>query len=508
MRIRRKQRTFIALTLTASMLLSMGATALTEIEVERVNRGESLRNIAELEPRVYSTATLDDDFCGKSVLVVMDRSYSRINRVHEASFFGDFAIEEVRDLSIVYNETMLRPDDYRPVPTASNRAQIEHSVAIIAREEAMYAAEAARADANGIDIVEEFSRSEHWQIDRANFRQILQIRLPVDCKENVLRVIRQLEQVDGVMSASPNLFHSPDTTNPNDTHYRNGNQWGLMRVSASGAWNLSVGSTNASFRIGVIDSGIAVHSDLDANVERVMGWDFVNGNNVTTDDPSWHGTNVAGIIGGRGNNGIGITGVCQVARLVPLQVVEGVDLFLTASVAAAIDYARNHRIPILNYSGSGSVSCPTLRRAILDYPGLFVTTAGNSGTNNDVAPRYPANHNLSNMIVVGNSGFNNNDIRCSSSNHSSTRVHLFAPGVGIITTGRSGSFVYEGGTSMAAPLVAGTAALMLTVRPNATTAQLRSHILSSVDARPPLSMLCSTGGRLNTNLAVRSIRSI
>jgi serine protease len=86
-------------------------------------------------------------------------------------------------------------------------------------------------------------------------------------------------------------------------------------------------------------------------------------------------------------------------------------------------------------------------------------------------------------------------------------VHLGAPGVDIVSTTRNGGYAFENGTSMAAPHVAGTAALMLAVNSALTVADLKAGILNNVDPLPSLAGLTVTGGRLNANLAVRSVVS-
>ena len=95
--------------------------------------------------------------------------------------------------------------------------------------------------------------------------------------------------------------------------------WGLFGdngINAKNAWGVTTGSKD--IRVGVIDSGIANHEDLNANVAE--GHDFFNDNTTTSDDELGHGTHVAGTIGAVADNGIGISGVAQDITLVPLQV--------------------------------------------------------------------------------------------------------------------------------------------------------------------------------------------
>jgi subtilisin family serine protease len=251
------------------------------------------------EPKLFSGATIDQDFCGSSVLVVMDKSVSKINKVYDSDFFDGFEIDEIVDLTIVVNESLLVADDYRPLPTESNWA-IDY-VDVGANMELT----------REIRVLEEID-DENWRINRDDFRQILQIKLPVDCKENVLKVIAALESVEGVKSAESSYHMHISAANPNDPYFTNGSQWALTRIRApgsAGAWGITTGSN--SVRVGIVDMGLAVHNsvvsqdDLEANVNRSLGWNFVNNNNVTTRDRNGHGTMTAGIIGAVGNNGRG-----------------------------------------------------------------------------------------------------------------------------------------------------------------------------------------------------------
>jgi subtilisin family serine protease len=230
------------------------------------------------------------------------------------------------------------------------------------------------------------------------------------------------------------------------------------------------------------------------------------------------------VIGAVGNNGIGITGIIQRVALVPLRVyTDWTDVIggLTQNrVISAINFAGSTGIRVLNMSISygGPQNDPhivAMRQAILVYNGVIVVAAGNNTANLDNFNEFPQNFNLHNMITVGASDLNDHryvvpPVCCCAgveigSNFSSTRVHLFAPGVNIRTTTLNNGYSYANATSFAAPFVAGTVALMLSRRPNASIAQLRSTIFNNVDRIPALNGLCSTGGRLNVHRAVQAI---
>jgi len=392
------------------------------------------------EEIIYSYATINDDYDGGSVLVVMDKNTGGINKVHKESFFGNFPKEYVKDLTELT-----------------------------------------------IDIKEAL-------IDEENFRQILQIKLPENSKENALNVIRQLEKINGIKYAGPNYAYYTIATVPNDPDF--GLQWGLTNIKAPEAWDITQGSNNV--RVGIMDTGIASHSDLNANL--VSGWSF---NNSGTEDSHGHGTHIAGIVGAVGNNNEGISGVNWNISLVPLKIANDATSYV-ADAISAINYAKNNNIPILNYSWGGSYNDTTLFNAIKGYSGLFVCAAGNDNQNINTSPVYPASWSWSNIITVGASDIYDN--RAWFSNFSATAVDLFAPGDSIYSTRYLGGYRYGDGTSYAAPFVAGVAALIKS-HTNMHTPQIKAIILNNVTPKSSLNGMCRTKGILNAHQALALTQS-
>ncbi|WP_170179423.1 S8 family peptidase [Solirubrobacter pauli] len=336
---------------------------------------------------------------------------------------------------------------------------------------------------------------------------------------DVEAALAALEADPDVVYAEPDLPASPAT---NDTHW--GLLWGLPRISVADAWTRTTG---AGATVAVVDSGVdTTHPDLagqftgnpgergngretngvddDGNgfVDDWQGWDFVNNDNTVETQAHTHGSHVAGTIAALADNGVGIAGVAPGARILPVKVFGAPGTQASASrIAAAFDYAGNVGAKVVNASLGGLGYSVTVESVIAAHPGtLYVIAAGNDGANAE--SYYPCNAAAANVVCVGAS--DEDDLAASFSNTSATAVDLFAPGVDIAST-VPGGYVYMDGTSMATPHVAGAAALLLGVRPAATTAALKTALLSSVDVRAPLAGLSVTGGRLDAAAATDAV---
>ena len=277
------------------------------------------------------------------------------------------------------------------------------------------------------------------------------------------------------------------------------NQWAIAHIDLDKAWKINTGSNN--IKVGVIDTGIdGDHEDLTDNVDSSLSHSFNSLHQSGLVDISGHGTHVAGIIGASGNNNIGVSGVCWDVDLISLRIPNqsgnNIDETLFDD---AIAYASLNDIPIVNISSYGGIFDSTCYSSILNYSGLIVCCAGNEGLNLDNNfwnyQAYPACYLSSKILSVGNS--DQSDNRAVDSNYGPISVDLFAPGTNIKSTLPNDEYGCESGTSMAAPMVSGVAALLLSIDPTLTTSQLKSAILGGVDLCDNLSNKCLTGGRLN-----------
>ena len=327
-----------------------------------------------------------------------------------------------------------------------------------------------------------------------------------------------------VRLAQPDYEVSINLT-PNDPFFSS--EWGLHNSGQSGgivdadidapeAWDISTGS--GSIIVAVIDTGIDYnHPDLADNlwtnageiagnnlddddngfIDDVHGFNFVANTGNALDDNS-HGTHVAGTIGAVGNNGIGIAGVAFDVQLMAVKFLNSSGSGSTSNAIKSLNYAVAQGAKISNNSWGGGGFNSALSSAINSARAaghIFVAAAGNSGTDNDTTPFYPASYTQDNVVAV--TATSRIDALASFSNYGDSSVDLAAPGLSIYSTLPGGGYGYKSGTSMAAPHVTGALAVVWDVHPDWTYSQVIEEVLGSVDVLPALSGKVATGGRLN-----------
>src|SRR5436190_2885869 len=343
-------------------------------------------------------------------------------------------------------------------------------------------------------------------------------------------LVDALDRDANIEYVEPNYIVHLEAT-PNDPQYWS--LWGLKNtgqvvgsagiagsdIRAESAWNITTGS--ASIVVGGVDSGIDyTHSDLAANVWSNPGGKGnancaagTHGFNALTDtcdpqDDYYHGTHVAGTIGAVGNNGIGVTGVNWTTSIMGLKFIDSNGNGTLAGAIEAIDFAVQAKIDGVNVRVlSNSWGGFPFSKALLDEINkanandiLFVASAGNNSSSNDSFGHYPSSYAAPNVIAVA--ALDNRDNLAYFSNYGLRTVHLGAPGVSVLSTTPGNNYQYLSGTSMAAPHVAGVAALVLAHSPSFTTAQVRSAILDNTDPINSMIGKSVTGGRLNAARAL------
>lgn len=351
--------------------------------------------------------------------------------------------------------------------------------------------------------------------------------------ETVKSAIRRLGHSYGTEYVEPNYIRRAAVV-PNDPDFIN--LWGLQNsgqsvfgyrgqagadINAVQAWDIYSGSK--AIKVAVIDTGIDYnHSDLrenmwdgancrDENNKQAScpfhGWDFVNRDNNPMDDYS-HGTHIAGTIGAKGNNGIGIAGINWNVSLVALKAGNSNNQFYISDIVKAINFATFNNIKIINASFSSSGSSESEKAAIAkfrDAGGLFVAAAGNRGLNVESNPAYPCSYSLDNIICVAATDYF--DRKASFSNYGSVSVDVGAPGDNIYST-LPGSYGIKDGTSMAAPHVAGLAALVWGYKPNLSYDQVKRYILDNGDSLSGLEGRTVTGKRINAYKTLKALGGV
>ncbi len=346
--------------------------------------------------------------------------------------------------------------------------------------------------------------------------------------------------------ASPDFYQDLERfLVPNDTLYSS--QWHLNNtgsqvsdalagadVKAQGAWDLATG---AGVTIAVLDDGIErTHPDLAANIfvnpgevpgnmfdddgngwiDDVNGWSFVtNGPDPSVTVNDQHGTSVAGVAAGRGNNGLGVAGSAWNAKILPVQMFNGSASVSSSGIASAIYYAAGrtanglgtwNAAQVINCSWGGGSPSDTLTNAFTwasntARGGAGVATFVSSGNGYSSTVSYPASLSatLPGLMAVGAS--NQRDLRSEYSNYGSaldfvaSSSDIDAPyTVGITTTDRTGSLGYNsgdytnntvgngfGGTSSASPLAAGVGALVMSFDDSLTAADVKLLLRATAD---------------------------
>ncbi len=259
-------------------------------------------------------------------------------------------------------------------------------------------------------------------------------------------------------------------------------QWALDRINVKQAWTYSQGSSNIV--IAVIDSGVDyTHVDLsDGKVLISNDKDYVNNDSDAQDD-NGHGTHVAGIAAANTNNAQGIAGICPSCPILPIKVLNAGGQGRPEDVANAIVYSTDQGAKIINLSlGSGSCT-DELANAVnyaYNHNVLLVAAAGNAcpvrvalGLES-FEVNFPAK--FERVIAVAATDINDN--RASFSSHGSA-LDISAPGIEIFSTYLNGGYKNLDGTSMAAPMVAGTVGLLLSQNPLLSSAQVQDILQRS-----------------------------
>lgn len=279
------------------------------------------------------------------------------------------------------------------------------------------------------------------------------VKVAVPGGQDIRELIGQLAKEPRLKSPEPNyvanLFQSPDPLYPL--------QWYMAGMGFDRIWSRVKGKSEIA--VAVVDTGVdSRHPDLQGKV--LSGYDFVYGSPHAGDDLG-HGTFVAGIIAADANNGIGIRGLCGMARILPVKVLDRHGWGTYEDVARGIVFAADRGARVINLS-LGGYGASWLLGAAVDYAlskGCVVVAAG--GNDGVARAVYPAA--CSGVIGVGALA---PDGKPWVKSNRGWAIDIFAPGVDIVSTGPEGGYVRASGTSGSAPMVSALAALLLSEHPD------------------------------------------
>ena len=279
-------------------------------------------------------------------------------------------------------------------------------------------------------------------------------------------ILSRLRRDPRIEFAEPDYILSPQII-PDDPSYPQ--EWHLLKIQAPQAWDITTGSTNVI--IAILDTGVdGSHPDLAGRI--VPGWNFYDANSDTS-DPNGHGTAVAGTAVAASDNGLGVAALAWNCMIMPIRVADTNGLATTSTIATALTWAADHgaRVANISFTVSTSATVTSAAQYFQSDGGVVAASAGNNGK---------AYTNADNIYMLTVSATDSSDALASWSNTGSN-IDLAAPGVGIYTTGLGGGYVSGSGTSFSAPVVAGVAALVLSVNPALTGSDVQNILKQNAD---------------------------
>jgi type VII secretion-associated serine protease mycosin len=247
---------------------------------------------------------------------------------------------------------------------------------------------------------------------------------------------------------------------------RRGEQWGHDAVGVETAWNTATGE---GVVVAVVDTGVSAHPDLAGRL--LTGYDFV-GRDTDATDGHGHGTHVAGIVAAVADNEIGVAGAAPGAMILPVRVLDDGGSGSWFTVANGITWAADNGADVINLSLGGTSRSATITQAV-EYARsrgvVVVVSAGNDGDSGTIS--WPgAEPGVIAVAAAASTG------TIASFSSRGDYVDVAAPGQSILSTLYTGDYGFKSGTSMAAPYVAGLAALVIQAHPDWSEARVRQHI--------------------------------
>jgi hypothetical protein len=363
--------------------------------------------------------------------------------------------------------------------------------------------------------------------------------MKINAAQTVEQSVDELRNDPEVEYAEPNwIFEKQDigSPNPNDIFAAGVQAMSACSGSVTAAaiqylqsWNL-LGPNTTIPVVAIIDSGIdrnhsvftqsgalwvnsgeiagnGADDDHNGYVDDVYGWNFINNTNNNMDDEG-HGTHVAGTVLGMSQDIFTSPYPAAKVKIMGLKFLDSTGYGTTSAAISAIYYASNNGAKVLNNSWGGSGYSQALKDAIAysyTKKALFAAAAGNSYSNNNTNPMYPASYDVPNIISVA--ATTNADDKAWFSNFGTSSVHFGSPGTSICSTYPNNTMARMDGTSMATPIVAGIAAMMLHEKPELTGYQVKSLLFDASEYKSALANYTIQKSRVNAYGAVYAAKN-
>ncbi|HOG18962.1 MAG TPA: S8 family serine peptidase [Salinivirgaceae bacterium] len=324
------------------------------------------------------------------------------------------------------------------------------------------------------NAINRYSETKIWNI--------LSVKLPNPDDGRFFKYLQEFDFIEWVEYRDcQELFYEP-----NDPLI--GSQYYLDLIRAFDAWNISLG--DSTVKVGIVDTGIdpthielvnqiaynyldpvnGIDDDGDGFIDNFMGWNIAENNYNVTADVNLHGVGVAGIVVAQSNNGIGIAGVAPGVRILPVKIMSYSGL-LKSSYEGVV-YAAEHGCKIIVCSWGGVLPSNLGReviRYVVDELGVLVVAAAGNSRNEDLY--YPASY-PGVVSVLASNQFNH---KWEGSTYG-YRIDITAPGQNILSTAFGNTYSSSSGTSNAAPIVAGVASVIKSLRPHLNPYQIAAQI--------------------------------
>lgn len=362
--------------------------------------------------------------------------------------------------------------------------------------------------------VSEFNREGYRNADIS-----LIFKIDVPEETDIIRAAKLLAELESVVYAEPQ-FVSYDMYVPNDANLNSVMPYHFDNINAYEAWDITLGDTNVV--IGITETAINLDhpefvgnikynyddpigngdEDSDTYEDNFAGWDVVENDNVLTEPTGTeiHGDAVSAISSASADNGIGYAGIGFKCKFLPVKVANNSQVITHGY--EGIQYAVEQGASVVNCSWGNTtysqVAQDVVTWAAINNDAVLISSAGNATA---TTLYYPASYNY----VLSVTGVDQNDLFDNGSNAPFTyndSVDVSAPGINIYTTAKfQGQVLYappQGGTSMAAPIVAGLAGLVRAQFPCLTALEVIEQIKTTADNIDGISQNVPYAGRIGT----------